>query len=186
MKRPLLVLILIVAVFADSRRSSFCAQIHTATRCARGTGYARPAEYVARTRPGHRVLVVSNPSPSVARLREVIETEEAGIRGLRNGFGKGVTVEAVVYPELKPRALEDPRSLITDPETATPLSYLVAPDALDRLAREHSDCDIIVSLIGLPADLSACETWQAGDARSFVLLFRTCASSATLLLCGAP
>ena len=129
------------------------------------------AEYLARTQPGQRALVMSNPFIHRAGTdRKIIGTEEAGVRGLRAGFGNKVTVGAIVLAELKPGALEDPRSVVIDPETTTPLSYLVAPDAFDLAARAHPDCELIVSLIGLPADLGRCEVWRAPGPPAFALL----------------
>jgi len=140
--------------------------LHAREMAARGL-----AEYFARTQPGQRALVMSNPFIHRAGTdRKIIETEEAGVRGLRAGFGNKVAIGAVVLAELKPGALEDPRSVPIDPETTTPLSYLVAPDAFDRAARAHPDCELIVSLIGLPADLGRCEVWRAPGAPAFALL----------------
>ncbi len=140
--------------------------LHAREMAARGL-----AEYLARSQSGQRALVMSNPFIHRAGTdRQIIETEEAGVRGLRAGFGNQVTLGAIVLAELKPGALEDPRSVTIDPETTTPLSYLVAPDAFDQAARAHPDCGLIVSLIGLPAELGRCEAWRAPGAPSFALL----------------
>ena len=140
--------------------------LHARELAARGL-----AEYLARTQPGQRALVMSNPFIHRAGTdRRIIETEEAGVRGLRTGWGNQVTIGAVVLAELKPGALEDPRSVPIDPETTTPLSYLVAPDAFDQAARAHPGCGLMVSLIGLPADLDRCEVWRAPGAPAFALL----------------
>lgn len=172
MKRRLLVLILLAGLFAVlAAKFLLRPDPHANALSARELAARGLAEYLARTKPGHRVLIVSNPFPQHRpTASEIRETEEAGLRGLREGLGKSLTVGAVGYPELKPEALENPRALITDLETTTPLSYLVAPDAFDKLAHEHSECDLIVSLIGLPSDLSTCAVWTA-DTGAFALLF---------------
>ena len=129
------------------------------------------AEYLAQTQPGKRALIVSNPFTQRKETAKAIrEMEQAGIRGLRAGFGDRVTVAAVAFPELKPGARENPGALLAEVETTTPLSYLIAPDAFDKLAKQHPDCDLIVSLIGLPAELGQCESWQAAGAPKFALL----------------
>jgi hypothetical protein len=129
------------------------------------------AEYLVRTQPGQRALIVSNPFTQRKETAKAIgEMEQAGLRGLRQGFGKNVTVAAVAFPELKPEARDNPRALLTGVETTTPLSYLVAPDAFDDLAKQHPDCELIVSLIGLPAELSRCESWRASGPPGFALL----------------
>jgi hypothetical protein len=173
MKRQWLALLLIAMVFGGLAAHFLLGDSpHRNALRARQLATRSLAEFIARTHSGHRVLVVSNPFTQRRGIaREIIETEEAGIRGLREGFGKAVAVGAIGYPALKPEALENPRSLISDVETTTPLSYLVADDAFDKLAEGHADCDIIVSLVGLPANLSECETWQAAGARKFALLF---------------
>ena len=41
---------------------------------------------------------------------------------------------------------------------------------LDKLARQHSDCALIVSLIGLPANLEQVKCWQSSTGPKFALL----------------
>ena len=128
-------------------------------------------EYLASSQPGRRVLVLSNPfvrQPSIERA--IVETEEAGLRGLREGLGSRLTVVGVAYPELRPGARENPRAVAIAAETTTPLSYLIAPDAVDLALRRQPGCDIVVSLIGLPVELDRCEAWQAAGNPAFGLL----------------
>jgi len=96
--------------------------------------------------------------------------EDAGLRGLRKGWEGKISSVTIVHPELKAGALENPQSFIADPESTTPLSYLVTPDAFDNQAKQHSDCDLIVSLIGLPAELDRCEVWTRQGPPAFALL----------------
>jgi len=129
------------------------------------------AEHLARTCSGKKALIISNPfTQQKDTARAIVETEQAGIRGLREGFGKSVSVAAVAFPELKAGARENPRALLADVETATPLSYLVEPEAFDQLAGKHANCEIIVSLIGLPLEVARCEAWKAAGAPRFALL----------------
>jgi hypothetical protein len=129
------------------------------------------AEHLARTRPGKSALIISNPfAQRQDTAQAIVETEQAGIRGLREGFGRSISVAAVVFPELKPEARENPRALLGDVETSTPLSYLVEPEAFDQLAGKHANCEIIVSLIGLPLEVARCEAWKAAGAPRFALL----------------
>lgn len=129
------------------------------------------AEHLARTSAGRRALVISNPFTQQSNLpREMRDMEEAGLRGLKQGFGSKVSLGAVAFPELKPEAKVNPRAVFIDPETTTPLSYLVADDAFDKLVRQHPDCDLIVSLIGLPGNLRSVQCWQNPDGPKFALL----------------
>jgi hypothetical protein len=129
------------------------------------------AEYLARVHAGSSALILSNPFTRQKDTAEaIVEMEQAGIRGLREGFGRNISVTAVVFPEFKPGAREDPRALLADVETTTPLSYLVETEALDRLARQYAHCELIVSLIGLPVDVARCESWKAAGPPRFALL----------------
>ena len=173
MKRQILILALLLAVFAGLAVKFFLRpNPHNSALTARELATRRLAEYLARKHPGQRALIVSNPFVTRAQTaREIVETEEAGIRGLRKGFGKSVGVGAVAYPELSPDAMANPRSLLGDAETTTPLSYLVAPDAFGKLAGQHADCEIIVSLIGLPEAFDQSEVWKKEGAPQFAFLF---------------
>jgi hypothetical protein len=130
------------------------------------------AESLAGRYAGHRALVVSNPfTRQTGRAEGIYAQEKAGLRGLAEGFQGKVTLEAVVFPELKPEAAQNPRAMILDPSSPTPLSFLVADGAFDKLAREHPHCDLIVSLIGLPAELRRVEAWRQDSPVKFALLF---------------
>ncbi|HKQ36592.1 MAG TPA: hypothetical protein VJ063_00860 [Verrucomicrobiae bacterium] len=123
-------------------------------------------KYLAKKYPQGHVVIISNPFTAVSPSREIIKMEQAGITGLREGFGKNRLLK-VVLPELKPTARTDPRSLLADPETPTPLSYLVTDDAFDKVT---ADADLAVSLIGLPVELQRVETWQNPGKPRFALL----------------
>ena len=129
------------------------------------------AGYLAQTQPGRRVLVFSNPFASEANTEPaIVKMEEAGIRGLQEGWKGKLNMVAIALPELKAGARGNPGAFITDPETTTPLSYLVAPGAFDNQAKLHPGCDLVVSLIGLPADLDRCEIWTRSGPPTFALL----------------
>lgn len=128
------------------------------------------AQELARRYPNTRALVISNPFAQKSGIRKEIQAvEEAGVAGLKEGFGQTITLEAVVFPEIRPEAKENPRA-VHIPDTTTPLSYLAAEDAFDRLAQEHTSCELVVSLIGLPADLAKVRVWQQTGTPRFALL----------------
>lgn len=129
------------------------------------------AQHLSQKHPGCRVLVVANPftrQPGIAK--DFIETEEAGIRGVRRGLGTQGAVVAVAFPELKPDAATNPRALLQDADTTTPLSYLVTEDAFDKLLQQYAGSDTVVSLIGLPVDLGKVEAWTRPGLPRFALL----------------
>jgi hypothetical protein len=128
------------------------------------------AEYLAGQTPPPRPLVMSNPfTRERGHPKHVYAYEEAGLKGLRQGFGKGVDLK-VVFPDLKAEYRQNPMSVRVDPKTTTPLSYLVAENAFDLLAGKHPECNVIVSLIGLPARLDQVEIWRKPDGPRFALL----------------
>jgi hypothetical protein len=128
-------------------------------------------QYLASHYPGKRAIVLSNPfSIQRGQPREIYQFEAAGLRGLRHGLGPAITLEQVVYPELKPEFLKNPRSVLVDRSTTTPLSYVVADDALDKLAGRHPRAELLISLIGLPVKVRQTETWKADNPRKFALL----------------
>ena len=129
------------------------------------------ADYLVQTHAGKKALIVSNPfTQRKGTAKTIVEMEQAGIRGLREGFGKSVVVAAVAFPPLRPGAEENPRALLADVETATPLSYLMTSAAFDELARSHADCELIVSLVGVPLEVSGTEAWKTSGAPRFALL----------------
>ena len=138
---------------------------------AREVATQRLAEYLAQNYPGQRALLVSNPfTENDATAKEIVAMEKAGIAGVRKGLGDKVTLEAVAYPELKPEARANPRAVFIDGETTTPLSYLVAPDSFDKLAAKHPNCDLMISLVGLPAALKETQCWQNQKPKFALLL----------------
>ena len=123
-------------------------------------------EYLAKKFPQANVVVVSNPFTQLGAPPNITKMEQAGIAGLQEGFGKDKALK-VVLPELKPAARTDPRSLLKDPETPTPLSYLVTEDSFDKLV---TDADVVISLIGLPAELDQVASWHKTGKPAFALL----------------
>src|SRR2546426_937339 len=68
------------------------------------------AEHLAGRFSDRRVLVISNPFVRDADLPGPIRAqEEAGLRGLRRGFGESVVL-AIAYPELQPAGRSNPRA----------------------------------------------------------------------------
>ena len=125
---------------------------------------------IARLRPNSRVLVLSNPFAETAgAFDEKTQFEQAAIRGLRKGLGKGSSV-SIVFPEVRPEYLATPDSIAIPSDSRTPLSFVIQPASIDRLADAHPDCDVIVSLIGLPVGVSELKIWSEKDPRAFALL----------------
>jgi hypothetical protein len=105
------------------------------------------ADYLDRQFPGQPALVMSNPfTQQRGKNPQIYAYEEAGLAGLRKGFGSASPIK-VVFPALRPEFHQNPSYVYVDPKTTTPLSFLVAEDAFDALAKENPGHQIIVSLI---------------------------------------
>jgi hypothetical protein len=132
------------------------------------------AEYLKDKLHPKSVAVISNPfSQTPGRPAQVYQFEKAGVAGLEHGFGKETPMK-VVFPLLKPEVLQNPASVPLDPKTTTPLSFLVSAAAFDQAIKEVPNCDLVVSLIGLPVKLAQVETWAKPGAPQFALLLPDC------------
>lgn len=142
---------------------------HRAARSSRELATRLLAQHLAGAGHFKKALVIANPFSRIGKLpKDMQAMEDAGVEGLRVGFGAKISM-VMVFPELRPGVAENPRSAYIAPGTTTPLSYLVAPDAFDRLVQAHPDCDLVVSLIGLPAELSRVQCWER-ETPGFALL----------------
>jgi hypothetical protein len=128
-------------------------------------------EYLAGQGSGQLAVIVSNPfTQRGGAPGEVLAFEQAGLRGLKQGWGRKVKLAGVFFPELSAAALADPSAVNMPPDATTPLSFLTAERAWDALLKQHPGADLVVSLIGLPADLPALELWQRPKPQLALLL----------------
>jgi hypothetical protein len=126
--------------------------------------------YIAKTRPGCKVLVLSNPFTKDSGYRDPkAQFERAGLRGLRKGLGSRAS-STVAFPVIRPEYFTDPQSVLIPGDSRTPLSFLMQPGSVERLADAHPDCTVIVSLIGLPFGVDQEKIWHEDDRRCFALL----------------
>jgi hypothetical protein len=138
---------------------------------ARELATRRLGEYLAQKFPSQRALLISNPFiESTTTASEIVAMEKAGIDGFKEGLGDKLALEAVAFPELKPEARTNPRAVFIDGATTTPLSFLVSPDAFDKLAAQYPQAGLFVSLIGLPANVKESRCWQDEKPKFALLL----------------
>lgn len=106
------------------------------------------AEYVRKSASPKGVVVISNPLAENANMTSDMYTfEQAGIAGLRKGFGSDIEVKVAL-----PKTKGAPGTVFYDPNTRTPMSFLITDNAFEEIARENPNTDVFVSLIGLPAN----------------------------------
>lgn len=104
---------------------------------------ALPAHY-----NGGKALVVLNPLGK--GQDEVAALETATLAALDNAL-KGKVALLTDKPDLKPGAAADPSRCAIPPGSTAPISFLMEPDAFTRLAAEHPNATLIISLVGYPA-----------------------------------
>lgn len=109
------------------------------------------AQYLAKTAAPKSVLVIGNPYTQNGASSAAYSFEKASEAGLEKGFGPTVPIK-VAFPKFKPEALRDPTSVYVPPNCTTPLVFLLTDDAFEESLRAHADCDVVVSLIGVPAN----------------------------------
>lgn len=131
----------------------------------------RLAGEVVRLHPGVKALVVGNPftqrpNPPAG----IVEFEAAALAGVRAGLGSDERFAGIAYPELSPAAATDPAAVPMPADATTPLSFLTAAGAWDRLAQAHPASRVFISLIGLPADWASHRIAAADSPVSLALL----------------
>ena len=108
------------------------------------------AEYLKQKIAPKKVLILSNPyTQRKGGSGGISSFQEAGEKGLQEGFGKNVQLKAV-YPRLRAEALQGAYSELVDPQSATPLSFLTATESWVELYQANPGYDLAVSLIGVP------------------------------------
>jgi hypothetical protein len=127
-------------------------------------------EHLAKKYPGAKVLVFGNPfTQRPGQSAEIYAFEKSSVHGLELGFGTGDSFR-VVYPRLRADSAQRSDAVFVDPKTTTPLSYLVAEDAFDRLIQTNAPVDLLVSLIGVPANVRQSKLWQDPEKPRLALL----------------
>jgi hypothetical protein len=127
-------------------------------------------QYLAEHYRGQKAIIFSNPfTQKPGQPGEIYEFEKAGLRGLRRGLGSSVSIEAVVFPDIRPEFQQNPRAAYI-PATTTPLSYMIAGNAWDETVKQHPGAGLLISLIGLPVNLTTTETWKRDQGPKIALL----------------
>jgi hypothetical protein len=137
---------------------------------ARETATRVLARHLAGQFPGAKALVFGNPfTLRSGQSPEIYEFEQAGLRGVEEGFGKPASIK-IVYPDLRPAFLQRPGSVYIDPKTTTPLSFLVSENAFDELFEANPGYSLGISLIGVPVGIRERRVWLDPEKPHFGLL----------------
>ena len=110
---------------------------------------------------GDRVLILSNPyAKTASSSSKTRRFEDAAIRGLEDSLA-GSKELVVAYPAIQPKYREHPEKASIPTDSSTPLSFIMEPDAIDRLVAEHTECALVISLVGLPLGVEESESWKS-------------------------
>ncbi|MCX8108576.1 MAG: hypothetical protein N3G20_07215, partial [Verrucomicrobiae bacterium] len=128
-------------------------------------------EHLSTVMPGAFTVVVGNPFAKMrGQAAQVRLFEEAAVKGLRRGAGGRLRIAGVEHPELSAEALRDPSSVPIPPDATTPLSFMWIEGAWDRVLSRYPETALVVSLVGVPADVHRLEAWQGGRVKFAFLL----------------
>jgi hypothetical protein len=128
------------------------------------------AEYLSSNRPTAKVIVFSNPFTQMnGRPAQIYAFEKAGLEGLRKGFGSKTELR-IVFPKLRPEAIQNPQSVNMDSRSKTPLSFMVEANAFGELLRKNHDCELALTLIGVPLNFQTLPEWTKPGPPRFALL----------------
>ncbi|MFA6292909.1 MAG: hypothetical protein WC637_14060 [Victivallales bacterium] len=101
--------------------------------------------YLARTAPGSNALIITYDRNSENSLLD------ASMDGIREGLGGKVRIAAIDSP-IKPAPLKASEKTKISPEKMLYLSRKVQSNNLDQVIARHPECNLVISLIGLPKD----------------------------------
>lgn len=140
----------------------------TARLIANEMKFARAASFVmgeelAKKYPDATALVVVDENYEKSkRQKEMVE-------GLKEGLGDKIKIGAIDYVKVPP-----PEG-VTNPEEIEmfPMWERMRAEHFDNLIEEHKDCNLIISMVGLPYDVGEMEIWRmdASERPNVALLF---------------
>ena len=108
-----------------------------------------------------RCIVLGNPfvlKSNQSRFSKQIEKES--YEGLKEGLGERIEVGEIQYLRLTDEAERDPSSVLLPPSATTPLSFMVRNEEWDRAMEGLDASVVVVTLIGIPADLKQQAWWN--------------------------
>jgi len=118
-------------------------------------------QYLAEKCPGAKVLVIQDPETKTSSERRKIALE-----GLKKGLGSKATVTATESPKIPKNAKGMMGEMGMgaggpEGEMLPPMEYWLTPAAFDALVKKHSDCNLVVSTIGLPSQFGKMKLWRS-------------------------
>ena len=135
----------------------------TETLIARELVYAKSqavvlGRHLAEKYPGCKVLVIANQNYEKSRRQKKL------IDGIKEGLGSGGELVAVdsLNIQMAPEG-GGPPGAGPPPEMMMPLEEIMEAAHFDEVIEAHPDCNVIISLIGLPQDVGEMALWKIED-----------------------
>lgn len=113
--------------------------------------------YLAQKYPDSTALVLVDPPSPLNRDRRV-----ALLEGLRRGFNGKITIGQEASPERPPAARRAPDGgpRPGQDDISQPMDYWLTREDFDSLVEKHLEtCELVVSMIGVPADAGKMRLW---------------------------
>jgi len=125
-------------------------------------------EHIAKTRPGARALIIVDSKDNGSAIIK------AGLEGLLKGLGDSVAA-SVDSPDFAPNNEQaSAENIKISPEKMIFLMKKSKAESFDNLISKYSDCNVIISLIGLPENPEAMALWQIEpENRPYIALLRS-------------
>jgi hypothetical protein len=131
----------------------------TARLIANEMKFARAASIImgralAEKYSGKRALIVVNENFEKSKRQKKL------VEGLKEGFDSKIKIGAVDHVKVPlPEGMKDAEGI-----EMIPMMEMMKAEHFDNLLAEHKDCDLVVSLVGLPYDVGEMSIWTMDDA----------------------
>ena len=107
-------------------------------------------QHLAEKYPGSRALVITDGSNPPNKSQEQL------LEGLKQGIGSAISIESAEGLPIDRKTQK--------PEEYRPMEEMMSAALFDKLIAMHPNCNMIISLIGLPYDVPNMGLWKMSEA----------------------
>ncbi|OGV34418.1 MAG: hypothetical protein A2020_05085 [Lentisphaerae bacterium GWF2_45_14] len=108
---------------------------------------------LAKRYPGRKALIV------VEKNYEKSNRQKEMIEGLKDGMGSKIEIGAMDYVKVPiPEGVKNPEEI-----EMMPMWEMMRAEHFDNLLKEHPECNLVISLIGLPYDVGEMSIWTMDE-----------------------
>ncbi|OGV42924.1 MAG: hypothetical protein A2X48_11055 [Lentisphaerae bacterium GWF2_49_21] len=107
------------------------------------------AKYLAEKYPDRKAMIIVSPNyEEILRQKELVDS-------LKAGFGDSITVEAIVPISVDLSRYQHGKS--------PHIEEVMTAEDFDYAFEKHRECEVVVSIIGVPKDLDKMKVWTMED-----------------------